>query len=70
MEKTKNLFTSTTVWGALLVFIAPLAHHFFGVDLDAALQEEVSKTLSDWAQLAGATLAIIGRLRATKKISL
>lgn len=70
MEENKSLFMSKGVWGALLVIAAPLFNKFFGVNLDLALQAEMAQTMTNWAILVGGTLALYGRVKATKKLSL
>ncbi len=70
MEEKKNLFLSKGVWGALLVIAAPLANKFFGVNIDTMLQAEMSETISGWAVLLGATLALYGRIKATRKLTI
>jgi len=68
MEDTKNILLSKGVWGALLVIAAPLANKYLGVNIDTALQADVAGTISEWAVLIGATLALYGRVTATKKL--
>lgn len=71
---TKNLFASRTVWGALIAILASLAG-LGGVAVSpadqAAALDLVDQIFAVWDRvlaIAGAGLAIWGRVRATKAI--
>ncbi len=63
--ETKGLMGSKTVWGVLIMLLAPLPQKWLGVDLSGAMGEAVSNEL---VVLAGAALAIYGRVKASGKI--
>lgn len=65
MKDTKALFASRTVWGALIVIVAQLLT-IFGVSAD--LVGESSAWLDSVVTLAGAGIAIWGRIVASKRI--
>jgi len=70
MQGTKNALQSVTIWGVLMVFIAPIINKFFGVEIDQALEMEIAQLLTEAAQLVGAAIAAYGRIRAKQKISI
>jgi len=70
MEDSKFALTSKTVIGALMVMLAPLINKYFGTNIDLALQVEISDALVAFMVNGGAMLAIYGRIKATKKLSL
>jgi hypothetical protein len=75
MTDTKSLLASRTVWGAGLAMAASLA----GVvgltvtpDDQTAALSLVDSVLSEWdriAAIAGAALALYGRIKATRRIA-
>jgi hypothetical protein len=74
MDDTKSLFASRTVWGAAVAIAAALAGALgFSVaptDQAAALSL-VDQILGEWdriATIAGAALALYGRVKATRRI--
>lgn len=74
MTETKSLFRSKTFWGAAVAVLGALAG-LFGIDVTAADQAELSsltdQVFAAWdslAVIAGALLAIYGRVTARKTI--
>lgn len=68
--ETKFALTSKTIIGALMVMGAPLVNKFFGANIDAFLQEDISDLLVAIVTQVGAALAIYGRIKATKTLKL
>ncbi len=67
---------SLTVWGTLVTALAtilPLVGPFIGLDITAEMVEELGRTVTDliqiFAGLTGTTMALIGRARASAKIT-
>jgi hypothetical protein len=74
MSETKSLFRSTTFWGAAVAVLGALAG-LFGLEMSAADQADLTslanQLLGIWDSLvviAGALLAIYGRVTARKTI--
>ncbi|MBO9419170.1 hypothetical protein J7481_06660 [Labrenzia sp. R4_2] len=74
MTETKSLFCSKTFWGAAVAVLGALAG-LFGLEMSAADQAELTslanQLLGIWDSLvviAGALLAIYGRVTARQKI--
>ncbi|WP_106752402.1 hypothetical protein [Pannonibacter carbonis] len=74
MTETKSLFRSKTFWGAAVAVLGALAG-LFGIEVTAADQAELSsltdQVFAAWdslAVIAGALLAIYGRVTARKTI--
>lgn len=74
MTETKPLFRSKTFWGSVVAVGGAIAG-LFGFDLTSADQAEltglIDQTIGVWdslAVIAGALLAIYGRITATKTI--
>lgn len=74
MDDTKSLLASRTVWGAVIAIAASVAGALgFGVGAaeQAAALSLVDQILGEWdrlAALAGAVLALYGRVKATRRI--
>lgn len=74
MDDTKSLLASRTVWGAIIAIAASIAGALgFGVGAaeQAAALSLVDQILGEWdrlAALAGAVLALYGRVKATRRI--
>lgn len=62
MNGTKNLITSKTFWGAI-VMIASVTSTYFKVDLG-----DQTEWINSISGVVGSVLAIIGRVKAVKKI--
>lgn len=67
MMTEKPFYLSKTVWGALVTLGALIAG-LFNVELDAALQTELTETLSNMGVAFGALLALYGRVKANKSL--
>lgn len=67
--ETKSFLASKTMLGAGLVMLAPLLDKLLGVQLDAALQADLSDLITNLLQYGGALLAMYGRIKATKKLA-
>jgi len=68
MEGTEPWYASKGVWGGLIAVVAGIAG-VFGYTLDVPLQTEMISIITAVVASAGGILAIIGRIRASKKIS-
>lgn len=62
---TKGLLGSKTVWGILIMALAPLLQRWFGVDFSGGTGADIANELPI---LFGAALAIYGRIKAAGKI--
>lgn len=62
---TKGLFESKTFWGLVVMILASASQRWFGIDLDEETQVGIA---TDLGIIAGAVLAIWGRLKASKQI--
>lgn len=67
MDDVKGLFASRTVWGGLLALGAGIAG-IFGYTITAADTAELANLGAGVVSAIGGLLAIVGRIRATKKI--
>lgn len=67
MTLTKPLLASTTVWGGLVAVAAAILG-FFGYTFAEADQARVVEWVASLAGMAGGLAAIIGRVRASKRI--
>ena len=61
----KGLMGSKTVWGVVIMLMAPYLHRWFGFDVSG---ETGAAIADDAAILFGAALAIYGRVKASGKI--
>lgn len=74
MDDTKSLLASRTVWGAAIAILASIAGALgfaIGAPEQAAALGLVDQILGEWdrlAALAGAALALYGRVKATRRI--
>lgn len=64
MNETKSILASKTFWGSAIAAIGGIAA-VFGHTIDASVTAEVAEIL---AIIAGAALAVYGRIKADKKI--
>ena len=62
---TKGLMGSKTVWGVVIMLLAPYLQRWFGLDLSGETGVGVA---NDLPVLFGAFLAIYGRVKASGKI--
>ena len=62
MNDTKNFLTSKTIWGAMIALIATMLH-MMGFDVTG-----MDGTAEEIVTIAGAAMAIYGRIKAVKKI--
>lgn len=75
MYDAKPWYQSSGIWGGLIAVIAPVAGYFgyaFTADDAKALADGVTQLIvagSGMASIGGGILAIIGRVRASKKIA-
>lgn len=70
MDYAKQWYLSKTIWGSIAV-IAGLALGSLGVDASdqlGTLPDTIIKAISAVMELAGALLAIYGRVKATTKV--
>lgn len=67
MTSTKSFLASTTVWGGL-VAVAAAGLGFLGYTFGEADQAQVIDWASSLAGMAGGFVAIVGRVRASKRI--
>ena len=65
---SKPWFQSKGVWGGVIALLAGVAG-LFGFHLDAALQGDVIDWLAAAGGVAGAALAIYGRIKATSRVT-
>lgn len=72
MTETKPILASRTVWGALVAILATLAGLAVSPDDQARAMGLFDQALDVWDRLlalAGAALALWGRLRATTRVT-
>lgn len=62
MDDTKNFITSKTIWGAMIALIATMLQ-IMGFDATG-----MNGTAEEIVTIAGAAMAIYGRIKAVKKI--
>ncbi len=68
MVEEKPWYMSKTIWGSLVSVAAALAAAF-GFSVDAGTQAEIAEAAVQLAGIAGALVAIYGRLTATHVVS-
>jgi len=70
--ETKHWFQSKSLWGSIIV-VAALVLRVLGKELYAKTIEAESGALTEWLleamSLVGAAIAIVGRIKATKKVT-
>lgn len=66
--ETKPWWQSKTVWGSIIALVAGAAT-FVGLNLDAALQDQLSDLFVGFASLIGGALAWYGRAKATTTLT-
>ena len=70
MDDTKPALTSTGVWGSIIAIAAAVAPPLLTVaGVTLGDQKEIVNTGSALLTALGATAALIGRLRATKRLT-
>ena len=67
MDDSKPWWQSNGVWGGLVAVLAVVLG-FFGYEIGGDVQGELVEAVSGAVALAGALWAIVGRIRATKRI--
>lgn len=67
MEDFKSIFSSKTVWGAIIAIIAGIVG-IFGYSIGAEDQAQLAEIGVSVASMAGGLIAIFGRVKASKKI--
>ena len=67
MTATKSLFASTTVWGGI-VAVAAAVLGFLGYTFSEPDQAQVVEWIGSMAGMVGGVVAIVGRVRASKRI--
>ena len=68
MTSTKSFLASTTVWGGLVAVAAAILG-FFGYTIAEADQAAIVDAVASAAGLIGGLIAIVGRVRASKRIA-
>ena len=67
MTDTKSFLASTTIWGGLIAMIAA-GLGFFGYSFGAEDQALTVEWATSLAGMIGGLIAIVGRVRASKRI--
>jgi hypothetical protein len=67
MDGVKGFLNSKTIWGGIIAALGAAAS-LFGLDFGAADQAATLEAVYNIISAAGALLAIIGRVQATKTI--
>jgi hypothetical protein len=67
MDGTKGLLASRTVWGGLIAIAAAVLGGF-GYTLAPADQAQLVDWIATAAGIGGGVLAVVGRVRASKRI--
>jgi hypothetical protein len=67
MTNTKPWWRSKTAWAAAVTVLAGLLN-LTGINLDAAVQDELSSLITACAEIAAGIIAFIGRLQADTRI--
>ena len=67
MNGTKAWWQSRAVWGGLVAALAGIGG-LFGLNLDETSQGMIVDVAVQMATVAGALIAVIGRVRASKRI--
>lgn len=65
MDSTKSLFASKTFWGAVVAAVAPILIPHLHLSTDA-----VNSIATQLVTLSGAALAIYGRVKAEKSVTI
>lgn len=68
MLDQKNILLSKTIIGIILTVSAPFLNQWFGVSINEALQADVSEVIFNGVEVFGASLAVYGRIKATKGV--
>jgi len=68
MTSTKSFLASTTIWGGLVAMTAA-GLGFLGYAFGAEDQAQVVEWATGLAGMAGGLIAIVGRVRASKRIA-
>lgn len=66
-EGTKSLFSSRTFWGAIVAAACGIAG-IFGAEVTGVEQTAIVDGVSGVGVVIGTVIAIIGRMKATKKV--
>ena len=69
MQNAKSFLASRTVWGVVIALGAQVADRW-GFRIDQELQDQTVDIILQVVSVAGAALAIYGRVKATKQLSL
>jgi multidrug efflux pump subunit AcrA (membrane-fusion protein) len=67
MEEYKTLLASKTIWGGIIALAAGIAG-LFGYSVHPADQATIVEVGTALASAVGGGLAVVGRIKATKKI--
>lgn len=67
MVETKSLLASRTVWGGLIAILAAVLGGF-GYTIATADQAQLVEWVATAGGIAGGILAVVGRVRASKRI--
>lgn len=67
MEETKSVWASKTFWGGVIALLAGVLG-FFGYQMGAEDQQAVIELVSAIVASIGGAVAIVGRVKASKKI--
>lgn len=71
MNQSKNWYESKTIWGVIISILGWGASEYFKIPVNVeATDPSVAQTVSQFTQLAGLVIAIIGRIKATTKINI
>lgn len=68
MENNKAWYLSKTIWGSVSVLAAGVLS-LFGIDFDAAMQEQAIQLIISAITTAGGAVALVGRVVANSKIT-
>lgn len=68
MEGFKSIFTSKTFWGVVISIISK-ALLYFGFEVTESIEKELTDLIIAATGFIGDGVAIVGRVKATKKIS-
>lgn len=66
MEEVKSVLKSKTIWGVLLMIAASV----FGLTVPEGVDQEIANIAASVVEAIGAGIAIFGRLKASKKVTL
>lgn len=71
MNQSKIWYESKTIWGVIISIIGWCMSEYFKIPVNViATDPEVAQTVSQFVQLAGLVITVIGRVRATTKITI